>query len=216
MKTLAVDIGGTKFTLAVFDDEKMIRREQRPTDPVRGRNGHPRRHGKADRRVAPASSPSTVAALASAVPLFFRRTARCPFHACRRLGQRAANRMAGGTCRELPPSWITTRTWARWASCILAPGKAASPLVYMTLSTGVGGGIVIDGQVLRGPDSWAGEIGHLNVEPEGPACLCGSNGCLERPVLRPLAAARLRPPRARTGGRRGVHAALCSPRWRAD
>ena len=59
-------------------------------------------------------------------------------------------------------------------------GQGASPLFYMTLSTGVGGGIVIDGQVLRGPDSWAGEIGHLNVEPEGPACLCGSNGCLER------------------------------------
>lgn len=59
-------------------------------------------------------------------------------------------------------------------------GRRASPLFYMTLSTGIGGGIAIQGQVLRGPDSWAGEIGHLNVEPEGPACLCGSNGCLER------------------------------------
>ena len=59
-------------------------------------------------------------------------------------------------------------------------GQGASPLFYMTLSTGIGGGVLIDGQVLRGPDSWAGELGHINIEPEGPACLCGSNGCLER------------------------------------
>jgi glucokinase len=50
----------------------------------------------------------------------------------------------------------------------------------MTLSTGIGGGIVINGQIQRGADSYAGEIGHLNVLPDGPACLCGSNGCLER------------------------------------
>jgi glucokinase len=59
-------------------------------------------------------------------------------------------------------------------------GKGCSPLFYMTVSTGIGGGILIDGNVLRGPDSWAGEIGHINVRPDGPACLCGSNGCLER------------------------------------
>jgi glucokinase len=59
-------------------------------------------------------------------------------------------------------------------------GRDCSPLLYMTISTGIGGGIVLDGKLLRGPDSWAGEIGHLNVEPNGPACLCGSNGCLER------------------------------------
>ncbi len=59
-------------------------------------------------------------------------------------------------------------------------GIGASPLFYMTLSTGIGGGILIDGSVLRGPDSYAGELGHINLEPEGPECLCGSNGCLER------------------------------------
>ncbi|HVW85704.1 MAG TPA: ROK family protein, partial [Bryobacteraceae bacterium] len=59
-------------------------------------------------------------------------------------------------------------------------GQGCSPLLYMTVSTGIGGGILIDGEVLHGPDSWAGEIGHLNVRPDGPPCLCGSNGCLER------------------------------------
>ena len=59
-------------------------------------------------------------------------------------------------------------------------GVGADPLFYMTLSTGIGGGIVTNGRVYRGADSYAGEIGHLNIEPEGPDCLCGSRGCYER------------------------------------
>ena len=59
-------------------------------------------------------------------------------------------------------------------------GKGCDPLFYMTLSTGIGGGIVGDGQVWRGADSYAGEIGHLTIRPDGPECLCGSRGCFER------------------------------------
>jgi glucokinase len=59
-------------------------------------------------------------------------------------------------------------------------GVGADPLFYMTLSTGIGGGIVMEGSIYRGADSYAGEVGHLNVEPDGPDCLCGSRGCYER------------------------------------
>ena len=60
-------------------------------------------------------------------------------------------------------------------------GRGYRPLFYMTLSTGIGGGIVLaDGSVYRGADSYAGEIGHLTVRPNGPFCLCGAYGCLER------------------------------------
>ena len=60
-------------------------------------------------------------------------------------------------------------------------GRGARPLFYMTLSTGIGGGLVLDdGSVYRGVDSYAGEIGHLTVQSDGPECLCGSRGCLER------------------------------------
>lgn len=59
-------------------------------------------------------------------------------------------------------------------------GAGFDPLLYVTVSTGIGGGIIINGQIFRGADSYAGELGHLNVDPEGPVCLCGSNGCLER------------------------------------
>ncbi len=52
--------------------------------------------------------------------------------------------------------------------------------ICLTLGTGVGGGVIIDGKLLRGPDGTAGEIGHICVEPLGPPCGCGSNGCLEQ------------------------------------
>lgn len=59
-------------------------------------------------------------------------------------------------------------------------GKGFSPLFYMTLSTGIGGGIYEDGRVWRGADSYGGEIGHLTIRPDGPECLCGARGCFER------------------------------------
>jgi glucokinase len=58
-------------------------------------------------------------------------------------------------------------------------GRGKETVVLMTLGTGVGGGIIIDGRLLRGAEGMAGEIGHLTVEPEGEPCLCGNRGCLE-------------------------------------
>ncbi len=59
-------------------------------------------------------------------------------------------------------------------------GRGYRPLFYLTLSTGIGGGLVSNDTVYRGADSYAGEIGHLTIRPDGPECLCGSRGCLER------------------------------------
>jgi glucokinase len=58
-------------------------------------------------------------------------------------------------------------------------GRGADSIVLLTLGTGVGGGIVVFGQLLRGPDGTAGEIGHLKVMRDGRMCGCGSCGCLE-------------------------------------
>ncbi|MBV9935491.1 MAG: ROK family protein [Actinobacteria bacterium] len=51
--------------------------------------------------------------------------------------------------------------------------------IAMVVSTGVGGGIVLDGRLLDGDDGNAGHIGHVIVEPDGRACACGARGCLE-------------------------------------
>jgi len=58
-------------------------------------------------------------------------------------------------------------------------GARGRDLVFITLGTGVGGGIVADGRVVRGVSGYGGEIGHMTVDPDGPPCRCGARGCLE-------------------------------------
>lgn len=57
--------------------------------------------------------------------------------------------------------------------------RGARNFIYITLSTGIGGGIVIDGQVYSGALGTAGEIGHMTIEADGPRCNCGNTGCWE-------------------------------------
>jgi len=61
----------------------------------------------------------------------------------------------------------------------LGAGRGASSMVGVTLGTGVGGVICVDGHVVQGHDGAAGELGHQTIDPAGPSCNCGSNGCLE-------------------------------------
>lgn len=58
-------------------------------------------------------------------------------------------------------------------------GKGFHHLLYVTLSTGIGGGIIIDGQIYRGASGAAGEVGHLILDENGPRCNCGNRGCVE-------------------------------------
>lgn len=59
-------------------------------------------------------------------------------------------------------------------------GRGVDDLLYVTVSTGVGGGWILGGRPYRGVDGMAGEIGHTVVDPNGPLCLCGKRGCVER------------------------------------
>ena len=53
-------------------------------------------------------------------------------------------------------------------------------MAMLTLGTGVGGGLVLDGKIWHGMTGMAGEFGHMTVEPEGHPCGCGNRGCLEQ------------------------------------
>jgi glucokinase len=61
----------------------------------------------------------------------------------------------------------------------LGAGRGAKSMIGLTLGTGIGGAIAIDGHVLQGLDGSAGEIGHQTLDPDGPPCGCGNRGCLE-------------------------------------
>ncbi len=58
-------------------------------------------------------------------------------------------------------------------------GRGLSDFVYVTVSTGIGGGVVSDGHVLRGRRGMAGHLGHMTTAPEGEVCSCGNRGCWE-------------------------------------
>jgi glucokinase len=61
----------------------------------------------------------------------------------------------------------------------LGAGRGAGSMVGLTLGTGVGGVIAVDGRVHQGHDGTAGEVGHQTIDPDGPPCGCGNHGCLE-------------------------------------
>jgi glucokinase len=58
-------------------------------------------------------------------------------------------------------------------------GRGYTHLVYLTISTGIGGGVIVDGRLLHGVCDGAGEVGHMTILPDGPVCGCGGRGCLE-------------------------------------
>jgi glucokinase len=57
--------------------------------------------------------------------------------------------------------------------------RGRANVLYLTVSTGIGGGVVLDGKLYRGSRGLSGEIGHTIVQPNGPLCACGKRGCLE-------------------------------------
>lgn len=58
-------------------------------------------------------------------------------------------------------------------------GRGVKDLAYIKVASGVGAGLVIEGQIYRGPGGTAGEIGHITLDESGPVCRCGNRGCME-------------------------------------
>ena len=78
---------------------------------------------------------------------------------------------------------------AEWS---FGAGRGCRHMVYMTMSTGIGGGIILDGRLYRGPNDTAGEVGHMTIVENGPPCGCGKRGCLEALCSGPSIARRAR------------------------
>jgi glucokinase len=179
MITLAIDIGGTKFTMAMFDGDRMVERESRITD----------------REAGPEWMLDQIASIAGGWQAL-RRIDRCgigfggPVEFDRQ--QVALSTHVGGWSDfDLPrrlekplgllPIMDNDANVGALGEALYGAGRGYRPLLYMTLSTGIGGGIITNGDsIYRGADSYAGEIGHLTIRPDGPECLCGSRGCFER------------------------------------
>ena len=71
---------------------------------------------------------------------------------------------------------------AAWAAFVVEAKRKVQNLLCVTVGTGVGGGLIINGKLYRGTTGSAAEIGHITLYPEGIQCPCGNRGCLERYV----------------------------------
>jgi len=176
MTTLAIDIGGTKIALAVFQDGKIVHKAKRVTN----------------RELGPASALPEIVAIAKQWPGI--ETCGVGFGGpvdfasqCVALSTHVPG-WTGFPLRDhlqntlgVPTIIDNDANAGALGEARFGAGRGALPLFYMTISTGVGGGLVLaDGSVYRGANDWACEIGHVTVRPDGPECLCGARGCLER------------------------------------
>jgi len=81
---------------------------------------------------------------------------------------------------ELPVVVDNDANAAAWGEYRFGAGRGATGLLMVTVGTGIGGGIVIDGELFRGAHGLGAEIGHVIVDPQGPRCGCGNVGCWEQ------------------------------------
>lgn len=81
---------------------------------------------------------------------------------------------------DLPAVVDNDANAAAWGEVRFGTARGSKNLVLLTLGTGVGSGIIVNGALLRGHSGTAAEIGHMIVDPDGPACPCGLRGCIEQ------------------------------------
>jgi glucokinase len=80
---------------------------------------------------------------------------------------------------DLPLTIENDANAAAWGEFRFGVGSEVDHLVFLTLGTGIGGGVIMRGLLLRGAQGSGGELGHVTVCPTGPRCACGNRGCLE-------------------------------------
>jgi glucokinase len=178
MNTLAVDIGGTKLTLGLFKDELLIERTSRATNRAGG----------------PSWMLQQILEIGSGWASRFG-VDNCGIG----FGGPVDFRTQRVVCSTHVPGWDDFDLVGAVRNHLRVPvvmdrdtmvgalgegnygaGIGARPLFYITISTGIGGGLLTENGLYHGADSFSCEIGHHTVQADGPECLCGARGCLER------------------------------------
>ena len=177
---LGIDLGGTSVKLGVCDDAGTVRgRSVIATEVERGSDDAIARIAQAARALIDETGAIVACGIGAPGEL----------DADRRRLVRANHfpgwthvPLADGIGEELsvPTALENDGNCAAWADFRAGAGRGTRSLACFTLGTGVGGGVVIDGDLWPGASGAAGAFGHIAIDPNGPQCRCGQRGCVEQ------------------------------------
>lgn len=175
MRTVGVDVGGTKCLAVALEAGRIVGEVRVPTPP-----------GESDVLAAIVGAATTVAGdskvlgVGVGVPGLVDRAGVLRF-APNLPGVVDLDIKAELEARlGLPVKVDNDATCAAWGERQVGAAQGYDDVVLVTLGTGIGGGIVAGGRLLRGANGFAGEIGHMVIERDGSPCPCGQRGCWER------------------------------------
>jgi glucokinase len=176
----AVDIGGTKLALGVVDDSgRVIEKAEVPTNPARGFDHAMREISAVLRQWAPRAETGLrgigIGCTGQVDPVTgeLGEVHNLP-------GWKGGNPVAF-LCHEfgVPVAMENDADAAALGELHWGAGKAQSRMIYVTVGTGIGVSVILDGRIYRGAGQCHPEIGHHVVDPSGPLCSCGVHGCWE-------------------------------------
>jgi glucokinase len=186
----AIDIGGTKIAVGVVNrDGRVLARAESPTEADRGYKDALERMQTMLRQVTQVEEIKIVGiGIGSTGPVypFTGEIGVVPF-----LPGWQGQNLVGDLAKifHLPVAMENDADAAALAEAGWGAGRNKKRLVYVTVGTGIGGGIILDGHLYRGVDQSHPEIGHHVIDPSGPDCMCGFRGCWESLAAGPALAA---------------------------
>lgn len=176
--TIGVDIGGTKIAAGVVDDQgRILARVRRDTPACDGR--------EAVQAVAAciselAADNNDIIGAGLGAPGFIDAARSTVLFAPNLPWRNQPLRAEVEQLTGLPVVVENDANAAAWGESMFKAGNAQPHSVTLTIGTGLGGGVVINGALLRGAFGAAAEVGHINIVPEGRRCGCGNLGCWEQ------------------------------------
>ncbi|TCP53948.1 glucokinase [Tumebacillus sp. BK434] len=180
---IGIDVGGTKIKGAVVDgDGRLLYKTERDTHPELGADAVIDRIAvlARDTAIGAGLTLRDIAGLGIGMPAFLDADTGYVETAVN-LGWQNVDLLAELEQRlgALPIRIDNDANIAALGEARAGGGRGARDALCVTLGTGVGGGVVIDGQLVRGASGMGGEIGHITLDPQGRFCNCGRRGCLE-------------------------------------
>ncbi|WP_103062488.1 ROK family glucokinase [Actinomyces qiguomingii] len=175
--SIGVDVGGTKIAAGVVDEDGTVLATARRDSPATSREAIFTTIADVANELAAKYDVEAIGVGAAGFTSSDRNTMVYGTN-LDWTGARIADEIASRTGKKVVVE--NDANAAGWAEARFGGGKGAQNVLVVTLGTGVGGAVIIDGHLVRGAAGFAAEIGHINVVPDGRPCGCGQRGCLER------------------------------------